>query len=222
MFQGAYSASRAAALAGVPKSTVHYWARRGIVVPSVSPTKVKLWSYGDLLCLRTIYWLRHDKRTADGRRVPATSMDKIRRALQHLRKLEAELFEGVRPALSVTTDGKVLLQPAGHPAQWSGSDGQLVLAGALDLIAPFKSAEGPVGPDLVEPAPWVRIHPGRLAGAPHVRDTRIETEALFTLSLRGFEIEGIHRLYPEISPEAVRDAVLVEEQLARNALPRAA
>lgn len=31
--RGAYSADRAASLSGVPKSTVHYWARKEILVP---------------------------------------------------------------------------------------------------------------------------------------------------------------------------------------------
>lgn len=53
--RGAYTAERAAALSGVPKSTVHNWARQDILVPSVSAERVKLWSYGDLMALRTIY-----------------------------------------------------------------------------------------------------------------------------------------------------------------------
>ncbi len=68
--RGAYTAERAAALSGVPKSTVHYWARQGILVPSVSPVRVRLWSYSDLLALRTIYWLRQTKQDPSGREVP--------------------------------------------------------------------------------------------------------------------------------------------------------
>lgn len=33
---GAYTADRAAALSGVPKSTIHWWARHDVLVPSVS------------------------------------------------------------------------------------------------------------------------------------------------------------------------------------------
>lgn len=33
-FGGAYTADRTAALSGVPRSTVHYWARSGYLVPS--------------------------------------------------------------------------------------------------------------------------------------------------------------------------------------------
>ncbi|HZO49924.1 MAG TPA: MerR family transcriptional regulator [Gaiellaceae bacterium] len=53
--RGAYTADRASALSGVPKSTLHYWARIEILVPRISPERIKLWSYPDLMALRTIY-----------------------------------------------------------------------------------------------------------------------------------------------------------------------
>ena len=40
--EGCYEAGRAAALSGVPKSTLYYWARTGVVLPSVSPVREKL------------------------------------------------------------------------------------------------------------------------------------------------------------------------------------
>ena len=49
---GCYEARRAAALSGVPVSTVYYWARQEIVVPTVSPTKQKLWA--EALVLRRL------------------------------------------------------------------------------------------------------------------------------------------------------------------------
>jgi DNA-binding transcriptional MerR regulator len=39
---GAYTADRAAALSGVPKSTIHWWARNDVLVPGVSATRVML------------------------------------------------------------------------------------------------------------------------------------------------------------------------------------
>ena len=53
-FEGCYDGPRAAALSGVPVSTVYLWARSGIVEPSVSPTRIKLWSYADLMALRIV------------------------------------------------------------------------------------------------------------------------------------------------------------------------
>jgi uncharacterized protein (DUF433 family) len=211
MRAGSYSAARASALSGVPWSTVHEWARKGVVVPSVSPERVKLWAYGDLLALRTIYWLRHAKRTVDGREVKGTPMSTIKKAIARLRVLDADMFENGRPTVAVTPKGEILLKPVGQPMQWL--EGQLVLTDALDLIAPFDSAEGGRGPDLVTPSKWVRILPRRLSGALHVKDTRIESEGLYALTKRGFDTERIASLYPELSVEAVQDAIDLEQGL---------
>lgn len=72
-FDGCYEASRAAALAGVPKTTVYWWARQRIVVPSISPVQEKLWSYADLMALRIVSWLRHPKFNEQGRSLPVKS-----------------------------------------------------------------------------------------------------------------------------------------------------
>src|SRR5947209_1603727 len=90
--RGAYAADRAAALSGVPRSTVHYWSRHDVLIPSVSPVKVKLWSYTDLMGLRTIYWLRQRKVTHDGWDIPATTMPVVRRALKALARLDLDLW----------------------------------------------------------------------------------------------------------------------------------
>jgi hypothetical protein len=41
----AYDAPRAASLAGVPRSTLYYWARVGIWMPTVSRSRQMRWSY---------------------------------------------------------------------------------------------------------------------------------------------------------------------------------
>lgn len=44
---GVYDTPRAAALSGVPLSTLHYWARKGIYVPGVEPgPRTRLWPWG--------------------------------------------------------------------------------------------------------------------------------------------------------------------------------
>src|SRR3569832_708378 len=98
---GAYTADRAAALSGVPKSTIHWWARNDILVPQVSSTKVKLWSYADLMSLRVIYWLRRKKTTETGTEIPPSSMGAVRRALKFLAELDVAPWDGAEPALFV-------------------------------------------------------------------------------------------------------------------------
>jgi uncharacterized protein (DUF433 family) len=210
--RGAYTAERAAALSGVPKSTVHYWSREDILVPSVSPERVKLWSYGDLMALRTIYWLRQTKQDPSGREIPRTAMKAIRRALREIDALELGLWdEDGAPRVSVDRSGSIVIDRVQHLG------GQGILdSDMLDLLAPFASREGLRGPDLSAPRPLLRIVPGKLAGSPHIERTRIETQALAALERRGIENAKIYRLYPAVPPRAVDQAIDLEHELSAN------
>ncbi len=210
--RGAYTADRAAALSGVPKSTVHYWARKEILVPSVSPERIKLWSYSDLMAMRTVAWLRASKTAPDGQQVPATAMKAVRRALKELAELDLELWsDDGSPAVAVDRHGRIVLDPTGMPQHVGGQ--ALLDAEVLALLRPFELGKELRGPDLFEPRPRLRIIPGKLAGAPHVHRTRIETEALAALARRGMSAGKIVRLYPVIEPGDVDQALDLERQL---------
>jgi uncharacterized protein (DUF433 family) len=213
--RGAYTAERAAALSGVPKSTVHYWAREEILVPSVSAERVKLWSYGDLMALRTIYWLRQTKQDSSGREVPKTAMKAVRRALREIAALELDLWdEDGAPRVAVDRSGSIVIYDEDRALR---PEGQRILdTDMLDLLAPFASREGLHGPDLSAPRPLLRIVPGKLAGSPHIERTRIETQALAALDRRGIENARIYRLYPAVSSEAVDEAIDLERELSAN------
>jgi uncharacterized protein (DUF433 family) len=214
----AYPAERAAALAGVPKSTVHYWARQEILVPSVSSERVKLWSYADLMALRTIDWLRRAKKTPEGREIPATSMRAIKRALGALRDLDLGLWsEAGGPAVLVDRAGKVVIEAREKVVRPVGDAGalQYVAAQVVDLTAPFTIGEHR-GPDLLRPRPHLRIVPGKLAGAPHVEHTRVETEALAALASRDLPLDAIVELYPLVDRVAIEEAIDLEQQLRHN------
>jgi uncharacterized protein (DUF433 family) len=211
---GAYTADRAAALSGVPWSTVHYWARKGHLVPSVSASRVKLWSYTDLFALRTIYWLRQPKQTGKGDEIPASTMPAVKRAIEGLRRLDLQLFQDGRPLVVVDRNGEVLLDPPGMPLQTV--DGQTVIREILDVVAPFSTEEGVKGPDLQMPRARLRIVPHKLAGSPHLAGTRLETQALSALAQRGYELARIALLYPMVDPVAIDEALDLERQLATN------
>jgi uncharacterized protein (DUF433 family) len=214
--RGAYTAERAAALSGVPKSTVHHWARKEWLVPSVSPTRVKLWSYTDLMGLRAIYWLRHPKPTPDGEEIPPTPMSAVREALAELDRIDLDLWhEEHGYMVRVSRAGEVYV---GRAEDSVPLDRQLPLEN-LDLIEPFESEAGIRGPDLVAPRSLLRIVAGKLAGAPHLLRTRLETEALAAISRRGIGKEKIYGLYPKFDRAAIDQALDLETQLARNLEP---
>ena len=219
--RGAYPADRSAALSGVPLSTVHYWAREKILVPSISAQRVKLWSFSDLMGLRIIYWLRQTKTTPDGAAVPRTTMPAVRRALEQLAELDLKLWsEDAGPAVRVDRGGNLIVLAA--PEREADHRQRALRAGEDDLlsvIAPFTAAEGSRGPDLHAPRPRLRIVPGKLGGSPHVVHTRLESQALGALAVSGLGPDKIYRLYPDVEHAAIDDALDLERQLARNLQP---
>jgi uncharacterized protein (DUF433 family) len=210
---GAYPAERAAALSGVPKSTVYAWARKGYLVPSVGQ-KPLLWSYTDLLALRTIYWLRQPK-TAFDREVPATSMPKVRRALEQLKHLDLDLFEEGRPVVAVTLAGEVVIEADAGPLHLAS--GQYLKKELVNILGPFEGLEGTKGPDLLWPRPTLRIVPRKISGAPHILGTRLPTQSIYALADRGLSLEQIARIYPFVADESLRDSIDLEQQLRDNA-----
>jgi uncharacterized protein (DUF433 family) len=213
--RGAYTAERAAALSGVPWSTVHYWARKGYLVPSISSSPVKFWSYPDLMGLRIIDWLRRTKE-GDGREIPRTSMRTIKFALKTLREeLDLDLWtEDGGPTVAVDRGGKVIFTPQGTPM--AANLQQVFGPGVVDILEPFPTRGGTQGPDLRAPRPRLRIVPGKLAGSPHIERTRVETIALGALVHRGLDIGKVYTLYPTVDPAAIDEAIDLERQLAHN------
>jgi uncharacterized protein (DUF433 family) len=214
LFEGCYDAHRAGALAGVPVSTLYDWARKGVVVPTVSQARPKLWSYADLMSLRIVYWLRHPKLDDDGS-VPASPMPEVRRALEALESDGIDLWSmseaGHTSALVVDRGGRIVVM---QPDPSRNVDGQGFLSeDMLDVLGPFDSPDS-WGPDLRQPAPHLRIVPGKVSGEPHLEHSRLTSTAVAALAHRGFDLAAIQRMYPEENAEGLREAIELEDRLA--------
>jgi uncharacterized protein (DUF433 family) len=209
--EGVYEARRASALAGVPISTVYDWARKGVVVPSVSPVREKLWSYADLMALRIVSWLRHPKNAPEGP-LPASPMPEVRRALRRLDELDLDPWtDSSSSPLRVDRSGRIYVVAASGAVETI--DGQSLLGDWLDLLGPFEYGAAR-GPDLRRPAPHLRIVPGKCSGEPHLAGTRITTLAVAALAERGYDLEVIARLYPSEDRAALAEAIALEQLLA--------
>lgn len=211
-FEGCYEADRAAALSGVPISTVYYWARTGVVVPTISPERPKRWSYADLMALRLVYWLRHPK-DHESHVIRASPMTEVRRALEELDRLDLDLWSPDRDGFS-----PLKVDPTGHvfiatPQRLEDTKRAGVFEESLDLLGPLRVGEGK-GPDLIRPRPHLRIVPGKVSGEPHVAGSRITTQAILALYRRFGAIEHVVVLYPDLDREAIAEAVELETDLA--------
>jgi DNA-binding transcriptional MerR regulator/uncharacterized protein (DUF433 family) len=206
--RGVYDARRAAALSGVPKRTLTWWAQKGYYRPSISPEpRPRLWSWYDLVALRTIDWLRQPKR--DG--LKGVPIRRIREAIEEIDRRglsRADLHN-----LVVQTKSGVPYLNIDQQLIRADGTGQFAMPDALAVVYPYKE-----GPDLLQPRPLLRIIPGKLHGEPHLLNTRISSATIYALHEDGFLLPQIHDMYPEADPEALTQAIDLEESLQ----PRAA
>lgn len=199
--RGSYAARRAAALSGVPLRTLHRWAESGLVVPSGLVSGERRWSYGDLLTLRLVRWLRTEH--PESARAP---LHDVRAALA---EVGDDLWHGddagTAPSIRVSRSGDVVLVDG--PLR--RADGQLLLGGEqLDLLAPWST-----GPDLRRPRPHLLLLPGYVGGEPHVAGTRVTTRSVAALVARAGD-DAVVALHPDLPPAALAEAVDLERALA--------
>jgi uncharacterized protein (DUF433 family) len=166
--------------------------------------------------LRIIYWLRQIKEAPDGAAVPRTTMPSVRRALAQLAELDLRLWSGeTGPSVRVDRRGNVhvLAKPTSEAPHR-----QRALEGAaddlLDVIEPFRAADGSRGRDLVRPL--LRIVPGKLGGSPHVVHTRLESQAVGALAASGLAQAKIYRLYPDGEVRAIDECSTSNGSLSRT------
>lgn len=212
---GCYDASRAAALSGVPKSTVYDWARKGVVVPTISPVQEKLWSYADLMGLRIVVWLRRPKTGDRGEVLPASPMSKVRLALDQLVEHGMNLWSEQTDLshgspLVVDQRGDIFLRLPDGYVDLRGNRA-LPHEDHFGVTGPFDSA-GHHGPDLIRPKEHLRIVPDKVAGEIHVLGTRLTTKTLSSLVVRGFDDAEVAEMYG-ISRAIVSEAVELEREL---------
>ncbi|GAB4331662.1 MAG: hypothetical protein Kow0010_17210 [Dehalococcoidia bacterium] len=205
--RGVYDTKRASALSGVPASTLHRWARQGLIEPSIArEPRTRLWSWVDLVALRIIDWLRRAVER-DGAGVPHAEIRNVLKLLL----AEGQHPERLRDRVLVAHDRRLFVVEKGVPVR-PDEGRQAAYAEVLDLVAPYAS-----GPDLLRPRPRLRIVPGKLSGEPHVEGTRVPSTVLYTLHENGYTAEQICTMYPEVSPEALTEAIDLERALAAAA-----
>jgi uncharacterized protein (DUF433 family) len=216
VFEGCYEASRAAALAGVPLSTVYDWNRKHVVVPTVSSERPMYWSYADLMALRIVYWLRHPKDRPEAT-VPASPMGAVRDALIQLDKAGIDIWSageygGHTTPLLVDRSGRIHVAESGSLRTLKR---QQVMPDLLDLLGPFDATgDDTSGPDLRRPRPHLRIVPRKVSGEPHLARSRLTTRTVVALADRGFDLAQIHQLYPDEDIDGLREAIELEHSLA--------
>lgn len=205
--RGWYSADRAAQLSGIPERTLYDWAQNQVLVPDYAGDHPMGWSYRDLVFARLCLGLRAmNMPRAD----VARYVHKVRAAM--------ELADDATTT-DVRADGRLLVIGDATFDEETGVgffEGLVEYAVRFDLSAPLGEigTTAAHGPNLLYPSPHTAISPWIQGGEPCVRETRVPTATLYVLHTeRALTVDKIVRLYPDLTPDEVEDAVKMETTL---------
>lgn len=194
-----YPTHVAAALSGATLRQLSYWrqrpnGRKALLQPEIRSRGRLLYSFRDIIALRTFVFLREE-----------LPLQRIRKAVDNLRELGN--YEHLS-SYSLYTDGQSVM--------WSDDNkglvdllqrpGQYRITAVMgDVLKPFLNQRGEKVVDLFAPRTYVRVHPEVRGGYPVVRDTRIRYDLVGGLVADGVPADEIAYFYPSVDAEAARD-----------------
>ncbi|PZG20697.1 DUF433 domain-containing protein [Nonomuraea aridisoli] len=192
-----YTPKLAAALSGATLRQLAHWRkateRGAVLVPEISVTRPVLYSFRDLIALRTCVKLRND-----------ASLQRIRRALDTLRD---DLEERAHlSAYRLVADGSTIyLVEPGQATDLVHRRANVVIHDLVDVLRPFYR-DGRHIPDLLKPREHVMVDPAVRGGVPVIDGTRVPYDEVAALLRDGVPPERIGDYYPSVSVTAALDA----------------
>lgn len=193
----AYPLKLASVLTGATPSQLYHWRETGLVVPEVRPKRPPLYSFRDLLLLRSVVFLRS-----------RTSSQKIHRAFANLPDI-AEVVEHPSMYRFGVDDATIYLGTEdGEAIDILKRVGQTSLFSFEDMLGSFANFRDVPVPALSRPSRHVELRPQRMGGWPTIEGTRVPFDTIARLvdddTVRP---QDVHLYYPSVSAAAARDAV---------------
>lgn len=197
----AFTIEMASFLTGATNYQLRSWKTKGIVVPEVRSERPMLYSFRDLVALRTITRLRS-----------RNPLQRIRRALDTLS--DQELQEHISE-YRFATDGRSIkvwteagfLDLVNNPGQWE-------FVSLEDIYAPFENMNGREVPHFLQPSDGIELRADRLGGWPLIEGTRVPFDCITDLlSDEDMSIEEIQEYYPNVSASAVEQAQVFDQKV---------
>lgn len=199
-------------LSGASPRQLGYWRRptrsaNSLLVPAAERGGRYLYSWADVVALRTIVYLRQEK-----------SLHKIRHAVATLRQLEADQWAHLAQYRLVRTAETIVVQtPRGEILDLERAPGTILEEVLMeDVLGPF-TANGARVPALANPRPHLAVDPGILDGYPVIGGSRVPFHLVAALADEGAKPAEIIEIYPSVPPEGVADAQDFAKQVARVA-----
>jgi uncharacterized protein (DUF433 family) len=198
------------ALTGATARQLGYWRRATpadppLLVPHTKRGGRFIYSWADVVALRTVVYLRQEK-----------SLPKIRRAVETLRALEADQWEHLSQYVLVSTPLTIIVKtPTGQILDLEWKPGTVLDETLMaDVMGPFQTRDGRDVPPLERPRPLLTVHADVLGGYPVVAESRVPFDVVATLADEGAAPAEIVELYPSVDPLGVPDAQDFARQVA--------
>lgn len=192
----------ASKLTGATPSQLTRWAREGLLVPGVNAKRPPVWSFQDLIALRSMVFLRAQ-----------TSSQRLRKAWGNL------------PVVDMTdhpseyrfgTDGKrIYVDGPNGPIDLTDVPGHGVMKYTFEeLFAEFPDFKGRKIVDFRQPSERLSVHPDRLGGWPTVSGTRVAFDSVARLvDYETVFPEDVADYYPDVDTNAALDALRFNEEV---------
>lgn len=191
----AFSVELASTLTGASVDTLRRWRRQKLFVPELHASRPMLYSFRDVVALRSVCYLRSE-----------VSLQKIRKALANLS--EQDLTQHLSE-YRFATDGKtVVVWTEDGFIDLVKNPGQFHIVTLVEIYRPFRNqAEKPVV-DFERPRLRIEIAPGRMGGFPTIIGTRIpyDTVARLQQGPKPVRPEDVKRFFPGVTKAAALDA----------------
>lgn len=203
----------ASVLSGASVDQLAYWrkptrAAPPLLVPETKRSGRYLYSWADVVALRSIVYLRQEK-----------SLPRIRRAVELLRALESDQWEHLARYTLIGTKQSILVRtPAGDLLDLEQQPATVVDEVLMaDVLDSFSTRDGRSVPALRKPRPMLTVDPYVLAGYPVIAGTRVPFDVVAGFADEGVPAAEIIEMYPSVQPESVEDAQDFARQVAKAA-----
>jgi uncharacterized protein (DUF433 family)/DNA-binding transcriptional MerR regulator len=191
-----YPIRLASVLTGATIYQLRSWSAKGILTPEVHNKRPPLYSYRDLVALRSVVRLRS-----------ATSLQRIGVAFNNLNLVD--LLE--HPSkYRFATNGKTIVVDDGEGSiiDLIGQTGQSEVLTFEQIQEAFVDFKGREVVNFRRPSEFVEVELGRMGGWPTIAGTRVPYDLISKL-VDGLTItaDDVPEYYPSVSAAAARDAV---------------
>lgn len=184
-------------LTGATPFQLRKWNREGLLVPEASPKRPPLYSFPDLIALRSMVFLRAE-----------TSSQRLKRAFETMDMLH--LMKHPSEYRFTALKGRIFLaEPDGTTHDLTSTHrGNLMTLTFEDLLSSFENFKKNEVVDFRRPSAYVEVDVDRIGGWPTVEGTRVPYNLVADLmEYDGYAPEEIEDDYPGVTAVKAVDAL---------------